>query len=51
MALENTRLSVDRIRQHEEKHPRVKQSTSRVARRGVASTAANYVRNLAQTIT
>lgn len=43
-----TGISPERLRQYEAQHPAVRRSTYRVARHGVAGTAANYVLALAQ---
>ena len=46
--LEQTGLTLERIRQYEDQHPAVKKSTYWIPRHGVAGTAANYVLDLAK---
>lgn len=46
-ALEETGLTVDKIRAYEQNHPELRRATYRVPHNGVAGTAANYVRHVA----
>lgn len=46
--LERTGLTVDKIRAYEKDHPELTRATYRVPHNGVAGTAANYVRHLAE---
>jgi len=46
-AMARTGLTLEKARQIEEKHPKVKKATYRVPHLGYASTAANYALHLA----
>ena len=46
--LQQTGLTVERVRQYERRHPEVRRATYKIPHRGYAGTSANYVLHLCQ---